>query len=956
MRRKDMVQVPVLLQPRLLLCMILLGTTVADARFYHAPTKSTRNRYMPLAGIFGFNNGDRKDKSQQQQQKQQQQNQKLEQQQRHSSNSFPPPPERSRRQTGPDPNGRTFVRSPHDQNQNKNDIPQTLVPPQFRSSTYINSSSSYNQQQQQQPPQQVFRQREIPPPPPPPPLQPPPPPQPLNHDSKEKTNEYTRSDKTLSSSGESNNAIEVVDVAEIFNNNTNNYTCTNTGMLDEKDAPVPVQVSSIYEQNVNNNNNNNNNSNNNMNNPNIANHGQHQQPTSVQQQDDPSQFVNNNYYHEPQDFSSNNESPKAIWSQQQQQHQQYNNEQHQQHSSQSQPSPYVDYDTSLFYVQEELSESLARESSLVLQLENITSTILILQQREELHMRQLDVLTERVMDVESQSAEERNLLLEYEANCTKLETVLVDLRKDVEDWKSRCEEFDEKHNDDQVKLSELRQTIKEKVLVAEELAIAMEQLRLTEGNQKELASSGHRGHSHSKGGRSLFSWIFGFLGFSSNVSSKYDEGLREEAFDMAKSTLLRALQFERSSVDELETAVASLQQNNKGKTEMVQSRDIIIDELNNRIAVFEEDKVVLKAALRQLQKEMKEEEPKTQKLIEEKEQLESDFHSIIGTHHDELAAIQKAMSQKQKTIKDAEFNLTTIGTYVDKLEERLTSFAMTRRDMEKREKVCKEIEKNADDNKTQRKMMETKIEEFKTQEDDLKKLLEELVKERADLQTENRKLYTEQEFRIGKQEQLEENCKTLQTEVTAISEEVVGWRDKYNSLVEELESSRNRQLDLENKVGVLKGREEKMYAVQVENQDVIERNKILQKEIVDVLEERDQIQASLKNMTKEAEERTNQSLIGKGATIMDKSVIELEKNKGLEASSDANQLYPPPPPPPPQPRPSHILSSGVPKKNDVFLRSLRKTLSKATGFHGLLTPSSNTVIQSLDETEINKRI
>lgn len=50
---------------------------------------------------------------------------------------------------------------------------------------------------------------------------------------------------------------------------------------------------------------------------------------------------------------------------------------------------------------------------------------------------------------------------------------------------------------------------------------------------------------------------------------------------------------------------------------MVKSRDLIIDELNDRVAVFEEDKVVLKAALRQLQKEMKEEAPKTQQLIDD---------------------------------------------------------------------------------------------------------------------------------------------------------------------------------------------------------------------------------------------------------------------------------------------------------------------------------------------------
>ena len=67
---------------------------------------------------------------------------------------------------------------------------------------------------------------------------------------------------------------------------------------------------------------------------------------------------------------------------------------------------------------------------------------------------------------------------------------------------------------------------------------------------------------------------------------------------------------------ELEASVASLQQNNSAISEMVESCDMLIDELNNRIAVFEEDKVVLKAALKQLQKEIQEEAPKTQKLMD----------------------------------------------------------------------------------------------------------------------------------------------------------------------------------------------------------------------------------------------------------------------------------------------------------------------------------------------------
>jgi ABC-type dipeptide/oligopeptide/nickel transport system ATPase subunit len=65
--------------------------------------------------------------------------------------------------------------------------------------------------------------------------------------------------------------------------------------------------------------------------------------------------------------------------------------------------------------------------------------------------------------------------------------------------------------------------------------------------------------------------------------------------------------------------MATLQRNNSAIAEMVKSRELIIDELNDRVAVFEEDKVVLKAALKQLQKEMKEEAPRTQKLLDDLE-------------------------------------------------------------------------------------------------------------------------------------------------------------------------------------------------------------------------------------------------------------------------------------------------------------------------------------------------
>jgi predicted nuclease with TOPRIM domain len=98
--------------------------------------------------------------------------------------------------------------------------------------------------------------------------------------------------------------------------------------------------------------------------------------------------------------------------------------------------------------------------------------------------------------------------------------------------------------------------------------------------------------------------------------------------ELAKSTLLRALQRERNNVDELEAAVFTLQQNNSAISEMVESRDMLINELNDRVAVFEEDKVVLKAALRQLQNEMKDEAPRTQKLIDDLQRANEGTYSL----------------------------------------------------------------------------------------------------------------------------------------------------------------------------------------------------------------------------------------------------------------------------------------------------------------------------------------
>ena len=275
--------------------------------------------------------------------------------------------------------------------------------------------------------------------------------------------------------------------------------------------------------------------------------------------------------------------------------------------------------------------------------------------------------------------------------------------------------------------------------------------------------------------------------------------------------------------------------------------------------------------------------------------------------------------------------------------------------MEEREKKCKEVEKNAEESEVRRKSIQIKVEEFQKQEDDLKKLLEELVSERTDLQEENRKMCTEQEFRIGEQENLKANCKILQGEATSMRDEIQEWKDKCECLVPELESSRKCQLDLKLEVEVFKGAQDRLTALQIENQGIIRNNEKLQKEITAVLEEKDRVEAMLTKMTNEviekaevervAKEKAEAERAAKELPIDEKATVhgtESEEEIKIEKSRDGSQFTQPPPPPI---RPRLQLSSQGLKQNDVPLRSLRKTLSKATGLHGVLTPSSKMILK-----------
>ena len=257
------------------------------------------------------------------------------------------------------------------------------------------------------------------------------------------------------------------------------------------------------------------------------------------------------------------------------------------------------------YLQSELEASAGREADLMHQIGNLTSTLSAAKDTANGRLHTIDVLTERIAETEARAAAEGNAAKELKANCTELADTALKLRKETTRWEEKCAALEEQSACDAKEVQELREELGRKQAELEDLACAIEEDRVDAERERYLEEIRQRRKK-----RGFLAVLFGGI-----FGKGYDEEEeRLKAQELARSTLIDALQTERSNVDELEASLLILQQNNSAIADMVESRDYLINELNDRVAVFEEDKIVLKAALRQLQKEMKEEGPKTQKV------------------------------------------------------------------------------------------------------------------------------------------------------------------------------------------------------------------------------------------------------------------------------------------------------------------------------------------------------
>mmetsp|Transcript_1125 Transcript_1125/g.2533 ORF Transcript_1125/g.2533 Transcript_1125/m.2533 type:complete len:1313 (-) Transcript_1125:57-3995(-) len=481
---------------------------------------------------------------------------------------------------------------------------------------------------------------------------------------------------------------------------------------------------------------------------------------------------------------------------------------------------------------QELDESTLREMTLSHQIQNLTSLVTSLTSESDTLLVRIDVLTERLADSESNTHFLHNRNLELTENCTALATLAEELRSELEMHRSKLEESERDKEQTLEMMEDLREELRRVTEDLETLACLVETERLEvetgrfleDMRRKQLAKRkgkkivkggiGGKSGKHKKGKVGFWAWLFGFGGTGEDVITEEELEVMEEderlraAQELARSTLLHALQTERSNVDELEAAVATLQRNNSAIMDVVQSRNSLISELNDRVAVFEEDKMVLKAALRQLQKEIKEEAPKTQMLMESLEKakenekkLKEEMEKILLEAEEDEEMWQKRLEKMEKESSQTKEELELIGSYVDQLEDRLATFAIARKEIDAREKKCEVLEEEAKKNAKDAEEWKCRVEELTREQEETKPLLEELVKERVDSRVKIEQLtrqvqqmndqIDEWKERLDEAEKLNEEIRSQSARqlFLKVEEEKTAWKQQTESMIQDEKQS-----------------------------------------------------------------------------------------------------------------------------------------------------------------------
>ena len=427
----------------------------------------------------------------------------------------------------------------------------------------------------------------------------------------------------------------------------------------------------------------------------------------------------------------------------------------------------------------ELDESTLREMTLTHQLHNMSMYVDSLTSESENLVMRIDVLTERLADANANFNFVHNRNLELEKNCTQLTATVDNLKEEIAGYESKFLNMEDEKSDNEKILAELRGELRRVTDELEQLACLVETERFEMEKSEVLKGFKKKQEHKRRKKRGFWAWLFGFE--SDDRVDDSSEGEQERlraAQELARSTLLHALQTERASVEELEASLITLQRNNSAIMDVVQSRNSLINELNDRVAVFEEDKMVLKAALRQLQKEIREEAPKLEKAQENERRLREQLDQLKAEYEEESEIWQQHYEEGEASWNRTKDELMLIGSYVDQLEDRLATFAIAKKEIELREKQCQELEAEAKKHKEEANSWKSQVETLAKEQGETKPLLEDLVKERAQTQV--------------KMEGLLRDIEDLQVQIESWKQKV----DEAEHQCEEIKSQSARQLFL----------------------------------------------------------------------------------------------------------------------------------------------------------------
>ena len=472
---------------------------------------------------------------------------------------------------------------------------------------------------------------------------------------------------------------------------------------------------------------------------------QQQQQQHQQQQQYQQQLPGNPYYYPNNNYNNGNTNSN------------YNNRLHILDTNSNSNEEYQN-------ILNELDESTIREMTYMNQIQNLSSYIDTITQETAYLSNKVDILVERLADSTSNYHHVKNQNIELSSNCTILSSMIDTLQQEMQviiDTNIQLQEQNDEY--EHVIITGLRSELRRTTDTLERLSCLVENERFEEEKSRfldelHIKQVRERKKLNSKK-RSFWGWLFGWsittndndvdgsgsggknnqmsIAINADEISMDDEERTRAARELARTTLLHALQVERSNVDELEVALDTLRSNNTAIMDMVNSRDSIISELNERVSVFEEDKLVLKAALRQLQQEMKDEAPRTNQLVlnlekahERENELLNEIICLDEEYKLERDVLESRISNITSVYNTTRAELELVGLYVDQLEDRLANFAIARRELEIREVECNKLEVSTNE-------LTTIIEEYKHRTDELllernetRAVLTELVTER----------------------------------------------------------------------------------------------------------------------------------------------------------------------------------------------------------------------------------